>query len=300
MIAQTFTVQQRQRIHLLPIRDYYDVDRWTRSLAASVDRLAARLAEGAECEIRFLGRSTEPTWVGGGDLLKWRATPLARHGTFSGTAIRERIFVNLGENKSDVQPAGYSSAIAADIADQVPPAVREMVESWLPGPTCERLSREWRALQAYRQSLPSNLGSPILLFIALVARWRDQVLLIRRRQPPGESLLMLPGGQVRSGNTGLPVALNLLRDQTGLQCVAADRGKHCPRPAVFDHPQRSLYGPSVAYAYLIELAGQTRPSIRATDKDEVSWLPVGQLAGWEDEFHEDHFFILEHFLSPRD
>lgn len=67
--------------------------------------------------------------------------------------------------------------------------------------------------------------------------------------------------------------------------------------AVFDHPDRSQRGRTITHAHYFDLGDAPFPAVRADDDAmQVEWVPVEKLAAMEEEFFEDHFHMLDHFL----
>jgi len=67
--------------------------------------------------------------------------------------------------------------------------------------------------------------------------------------------------------------------------------------AVFDHPDRSQRGRTITHAHYFDLGDAPFPAVRADDDAmQVEWVAVEKLAAMEEEFFEDHFHMLDHFL----
>jgi bifunctional NMN adenylyltransferase/nudix hydrolase len=68
--------------------------------------------------------------------------------------------------------------------------------------------------------------------------------------------------------------------------------------AVFDHPDRSLRGRTITHAHYFDLGERELPEVQADDDAQaVEWVPVEKLLSLEDQFHDDHFHMLDHFLG---
>jgi bifunctional NMN adenylyltransferase/nudix hydrolase len=67
---------------------------------------------------------------------------------------------------------------------------------------------------------------------------------------------------------------------------------------VFDHPDRSQRGRTITHAFYFDIGQRERPEVQAgDDAARVEWVPIAQLASLEDQFHDDHFHMLDHFLD---
>jgi bifunctional NMN adenylyltransferase/nudix hydrolase len=123
------------------------------------------------------------------------------------------------------------------------------------------------------------------------------VLLIRRGQPPGQGLLALPGGFLDPHESLWHACLRELAEETGLQASTAQWRAALQASQVFDHPERSQRGRTLTYAHYFELPGTLAPVQAADDAADARWWPKAQLGALEDQFHDDHFHILSHFLG---
>ena len=67
---------------------------------------------------------------------------------------------------------------------------------------------------------------------------------------------------------------------------------------MFDHPDRSQRGRTITHAFYFDLGNRALPEVAADDDAQAAaWVPVADILGLEDRFHDDHFHMLEHFLS---
>jgi bifunctional NMN adenylyltransferase/nudix hydrolase len=67
---------------------------------------------------------------------------------------------------------------------------------------------------------------------------------------------------------------------------------------VFDHPDRSQRGRTITHAHYFDLQTRQLPAVTAADDAALAqWVPVTSLPDMEEQFFEDHFHILNHFLT---
>ena len=67
---------------------------------------------------------------------------------------------------------------------------------------------------------------------------------------------------------------------------------------VFDDPARSQRGRVITHAHFFDLGAAPLPRVAGGDDAAAAeWVPVGSLAGLEDQFMDDHLRILDHFLG---
>ncbi|MFN9707872.1 MAG: NUDIX domain-containing protein, partial [Burkholderiales bacterium] len=93
-------------------------------------------------------------------------------------------------------------------------------------------------------------------------------------------------------------ALRELREETRLGTPEAALKACFKGSAVFDHPERSQRGRTITHAFYFDLGQRAFPDISAADDAQaVAWIPLSHISSLEDQFHDDHFHILNHFIT---
>jgi bifunctional NMN adenylyltransferase/nudix hydrolase len=180
----------------------------------------------------------------------------------------------------------------------VPMAVRQYLKAWSILPHHAQLVEEHRALEAYKASWRSTPYQPIFSTADAVVKTAGQVLLVRRGGLPGKGLWALPGGFVEPHERLLQAALRELCEETKLAILMTTLIDGLVDVTVFDHPDRSLRGRTITHAHFFDLKTERLPDVEgADDAAQAAWVPIEQLASMEDQFFEDHFHILDHFLQ---
>jgi bifunctional NMN adenylyltransferase/nudix hydrolase len=124
------------------------------------------------------------------------------------------------------------------------------------------------------------------------------VLLVKRKHHPGEGLWALPGGFVEARESLRAAALRELREETGIEVDDRSLERAVREARVFDHPDRSQRGRSITHAHRIDLGTRELPAVKGSDDAaHASWIPVARLRDLELELFEDHFQVLDAFLS---
>lgn len=127
---------------------------------------------------------------------------------------------------------------------------------------------------------------------------QGKVLLIRRAQAPGRGLLVLPGGFIEPRETLWQSCLRELAEETHCTLPEATLRAALRDVAVFDHPERSQRGRVISHVHCFGLGDAALPEVRGgDDASAAQWVNVAALAALEDQFHDDHFHILDHFLG---
>lgn len=278
MIAGCLDAATAARLAFVPVRDYYDDGRW----AAAVKR-AVHAAGGEGGRVALVGHAKDATSAYLGRFPGWSLLPAPPCGEIDASAVRRVYFE--GDN-----PA----ALRALLAGLLPAPVAHYLEGWGKLPHYARLRDEHRVLAEYRQ----RWGAGPFVTVDAVVIAAGHVLLVRRGNAPGRGLWAVPGGFLEGRERVLQGAIRELREETGLGVLDSLLEASLKGVAVFDHPDRSQRGRIVTHAHHFDLGDCRLPAVAgADDAAEARWVAVGELAGMEEEFFEDHFCILDHFLG---
>lgn len=210
-----------------------------------------------------------------------------------GRMLREHLFAHAG---------AHPDGPLAGLAHALPEASQQFMREWMAGPHYPVLAEEWRMLRDYHAAWADAPYPPVFVTVdALVTCGGHHVLLIRRGQAPGRGLLALPGGFLDVHESLWHATLRELAEETGLE-----RSEHTWRAAVrgiavFDHPERSQRGRTLTHCHWFDLPDALPPPVEAADDAaDAAWVPISHLRALEDQFHDDHFHILDHFLGLTD
>jgi bifunctional NMN adenylyltransferase/nudix hydrolase len=278
MIASTLSDSDRERIEFVPVRDYFDDLVWS----SHVRSLVAKFAERVSLVAFFKDASSYylnlfPTWP----MIK-----VTSPGVFDATAIR-RILYEADDAEDRLLPL-------------VPVAVREYLAAWRQQAPFKALVEEHKAIEGYKASWKAAHYTPIFSTVDSVVTSAGHVLLIRRNGFPGKGLWAIPGGFVEPTERLLQAAIRELGEETQLRVSAEQLAREFVEVAVFDHPQRSQRGRTITHAHHFDLETSELPIIEAADDAALAkWVPIDQLPAMEEEFFEDHYHILDHFLKLR-
>ena len=128
-----------------------------------------------------------------------------------------------------------------------------------------------------------------------------KVLLVQRPasgSEPFPGLWALPGGFVEPNDTLWQSCLRELQEETHCTLPEAHLRTALRGQRIFDHPQRSLRGRVITQAYFFDLGQEPLPEVRGgDDAAHAEWLPQQQLGAMQDQFHDDHWHILDQFLD---
>jgi len=219
----------------------------------------------------------------------WALIDLPRQGSMDATTIRDAYF---GATAATVSEA------LAPLAAQIPPGTLAQLQAFAHTPHYAALQEEWRMLRGYRQAWSAAPYPPVFVTVDAVLRCQDHVLLIRRAPRAGQG----PAGGARrfieQRETVWQSCLRELVEETHCHLPEAHMRAALQSVAVFDHPDRSQRGRTITHAHYFDLGDAPFPVVQADDDAAlVQWTRIDQLAGMEEEFFEDHFHMLDHFLG---
>ncbi|MBM0105997.1 NUDIX domain-containing protein [Steroidobacter sp. S1-65] len=270
--------EHRERVEFLPVRDYYDDQRWGDAVRAGLER--------------FAGRGARVTLVG---FKKDRTSGYLD--AFPGWTVHE-VEPQFDINASDLRRVYFEStslsAALTVIGNYVEPGVRDYLEAWAQLPAYRQCQAEHRAVAEYRE----KYTAPFYLTADSVVTTQDHVLLIKRGGTIGHGLWALPGGFVDAWERFYPAAVRELAEETGYKPHPAQLRAALKASAVFDHPARSARGRIITNAFHFDLKDAEFPDVQGADDAKLAqWVPIAQLPSLEPQLFEDHACILDHFLG---
>jgi bifunctional NMN adenylyltransferase/nudix hydrolase len=286
MIRLALPEADRARVRFLPVRDCYDEARWLCAVRDGV----ARLLQGApSAALALVGHFKDATSHYLRGFPGWVLVCVDRLPGADGAHLRDALF--------GAAPAEIDSALGA-LIDQAPASTLGFLRAWSALPFAAELAAEWRMLRDYRYAWRAAPYPPVFVTVDAVVRCSGRVLLIRRARAPGRGLYAVPGGFIELRETAYQSALRELEEETHLNLLPDTMRQSLQSVAVFDHPDRSQRGRTITHAHYFDLGQRELPELRAgDDAASAQWLPIEQLPAMEDQFHDDHFHMLDHFLG---
>jgi bifunctional NMN adenylyltransferase/nudix hydrolase len=292
MIRHALPAADRERVTVVPMRDYYDETRWVASVREAVAEL---LAGETSPRIALVGHFKDATSGYLAAFPGWTLDSVERLPGADGSQLRDALFASAPEDAH--QPAQLDAALAAFV-DQAPPSTVAFLRAWTALPFFEELAVEWRMLKHYRQAWRAAPYAPTFVTVDAVLQCAGRVLLIRRGKAPGRGLYAVPGGFIEPRETCWQSCLRELEEETHLKLLEETMRRCLRSVAVFDHPDRSQRGRTITHAHHFDLGEREWPEVRADDDAAaVDWVPIAALPAMEDRFFDDHFHMLDHFLQ---
>jgi bifunctional NMN adenylyltransferase/nudix hydrolase len=282
-IRLALSEEERARVDFLPIRDVYDEKRWV----AAVQAAMAKLTGSPRTRVVLVGHRKDPTSEYLNDFSGWPLHDVGRLGEVHAKALRAALF----------SAQSLDAALAA-LSSQVPASTLEFLRAWAQLPFLAKLRGEWAELAAEHDKWAMSPYPPVFVTVDAVVRVADHVLLIRRGRAPGKGLLAVPGGFIEQRETAYQSAVRELQEETGFHLLPSEMEHACKAMRVFDHPDRSQRGRVITHAFHFDLGQRMLPEIAGSDDAaEARWVPVAELPSLEEQFHDDHFHILDAFLG---
>lgn len=286
MIRLALPEADRARLRFMPVRDYYDQERWVGAVKYGVAQL-----EGVEpkSSVVLVGHFKDSSSAYLRDFPGWTLDSVELQGKIDATDLRNAYF---GASEGSV-----NAALSAMVS-QAPHTTLEFLRAWAQLPYYRELASEWASILKEKAKWVASPYPPVFVTVDAILQCSGQVLLIRRGRAPGKGLYAVPGGFIEQRETVYQSALRELEEETGIKLLDGDINHALKAVQVFDHPDRSLRGRLITHAHHFDL-GARRPleAKAADDAASVEWVAIDKLASLEDQFHEDHFHMLDFFFT---
>lgn len=288
MIRLALPEADQARVTFLPVRDERDDDRWLQTVRSSVDVLGRERTGTAHFGVAWVCRAED---MSGADLTAfegWDRALIDDHNPTDASHIRDVYFGQSGD-----EPA----AVLKTLSTMVPPSTLKALTAQAALPVHAELAGEWRMLRKYKDAWSAAPYAPVFVTVDAVVQCAGKILLIRRGQPPGVGLHALPGGFIEQKESAYQSAVRELREETRLNLPPSTMKAALKGSAVFDQPDRSQRGRTISHTFHFDLGDGPLPAIKADDDAQsAEWIDISRLADMEDQFHDDHFQMLDHFL----
>jgi len=275
MIYNTLTPEEQARVKFFHVRDYFYIqNRWLTEVQQIVSEATDGIDDDQICNIGEAGNDIYfPQWK----YFKMRTLDRMPHAT----TIRGLYFTHDSAYKNHVSPQ-----------------TAEFLESFKSTPAFKSLKEEFDHIRNYRSAWDGAPFPPTFVTVDCIVIKSGHVLTVRRKGSPGRGLIALPGGFLNQKETILEGALRELKEETGIKVSKEELEKSIVEQKVFDYPDRSLRGRTITHAFLINLESGPLPTVKGSDDaDKAWWMSLSDLATREDQFFEDHFHIITHFIN---
>lgn len=183
------------------------------------------------------------------------------------------------------------------ISNAVPNSVAEFLNEFKNTDTHYQLRSELQFVNDYKKQWEVSPYPVKHATVDAVVEQSGHILLVKRRSEPGKGLWALPGGHLNEYERQLDGAIRELREETKIKVPEAVLRGSIRDHETFDDPYRSTLGRVITKAYHFKLADDvTLPKVKgADDAEKAKWVPISELR--EEDFFDDHYFIIQYFLG---
>ncbi len=277
LINQCLSPAQQARVTFLPMRDWlYSDNLWLTAIQQQVCEIT-----GDSTSIAIFGHHKDSSSYYLDLFPQWDFIETGNYAGLNSTNIRTTYF--------DGQEYSIES---------VPPLVHQFLQSFLTADRYQVLCQEYQFIKKYQQIWSVAPYPPIFVTTDAVVVQSGHVLVVRRKASPGKGLIALPGGFLQPDETIVDGMLRELKEETRLKVPTAVLRGSIVDSYVFDNPGRSLRGRTITHAYFIQLKSGELPPVKGSDDAEKAWwMSLADLYAHEDHIYEDHFQIIQHFVS---
>lgn len=286
MIESCLTDEEKARVIFMPIRDYlYNENLWVTEVQEAVHEVV-----GSCKDIVLVGHKKDASSVYLDTFKQWKFVETGVNNPLSATDIRVKYFT-------------CDTSFVKDL----PPTVANILlhtchDTGLNSPgfsIFENLRDEFQHIKNYREAWRGAPFPPIFVTTDAVVIKSGHVLVVRRKGSPGRGLIALPGGFLQQNEKIITGCIRELKEETGIKVKPDDLKKAVCAKEVFDHPDRSLRGRTITHAFCMNLGeGGDLPDVKGSDDaDKAWWMPHREVYVRENEFFEDHYHMIVHFLN---
>lgn len=278
MIMSTLTESEQKRVVCVPVRDYYNDEKWNRE----VKRIVHEYGDQRVALVGHKKKDDKDTYYldhfQGWDFIEVESTT-----SIDASVLRAIYF--------EAENIDVSLSV---IGDQILAPIRQYLKAWALMPEYKELCAEHKKIKAdiavWGDGI-SNTGDAVV-------RINNHVLLGKRKFLPGRGLWCIPGGFLEKDERVLACALRELREETSIGSFTSTLMDGFKFAKTFDHPKRSARGRVITHAHFFDLNVKNFPETKAADDlEEVAWIHVDKLKDMEELFFDDHFHILNDFLG---
>ncbi len=278
MLKSCLSPEDLSRIHFLPVRDWlYSDNLWLSAVQQQVFAITKRSPS-----VAVIGHRKDASSYYLDLFPQWDYIETGNYQNLNSTEIRRAYF---GESQFDA-------------TDAVPECIVQTLETFRQSVRYQELCEEYRFIESYQKAWSQAPYPPIFVTTDAVVVQSGHVLVVRRKARPGMGLIALPGGFLDQNETLVEGMLRELKEETRLKVPLPVLRGSIVESHVFDNPGRSLRGRTITHAYFIQLkAGELPPVKGSDDAEKAWWMSLADLYAHEDQIYEDHFQIIQHFVS---
>jgi bifunctional NMN adenylyltransferase/nudix hydrolase len=292
LIEKSLNPAWLEKISIVPCRDFvYNGLNWTvgiqsvvqRVIQADEDKMGMGQSYGpSSYRIKLVGHYKDDSSYYLNEFPQWEL-------------IREPNYFNA--NSRDIRAALFGESRVMDWL--VPDAVSKFLHDYMSQDLglFNDLKDEYHFLKDYKDNKRWAEHKPTFTTTDAVVVMSGHVLLVRRGKKPGKGCFALPGGFVNTDETLLDSALRELKEETRIIYPKDQLKASLKKQHVFDHPYRDNRGRTITHGFYFNLPAGELPKVKGgDDAAEAFWMPLADVAQFEDRFYSDHMHIINYFV----
>lgn len=280
MIEATLSAEDRKRVTFLPIRDYYDNNRWNNAVHKGMQ---PHTAHGDSVVLIGFKKDWTSEYL---SHMGWTLLPVEQEHKIDATELRRVYFEaeNIEAGLSVMEP-------------YIAPGVRDYLQAWSRLSEYKARAKEHKDIVQYQKSY----GAGSYNTADSLVRVGDYILLIKRKSLFGDGLWAFPGGFLEKNERFLTGALRELQEETKfpLPEFALINALQGP-PALLDAPLRSPRGRLISNLFYFRFGAMDQlPEVHPRDDaKEAKWVHIyDELPAYEEIMFEDHFMASDSYLK---
>lgn len=278
MMRAALTLEENARVQVILMRDYrYNDNLWLSDLTQKI----YDITEGSD-DVVLVGHEHDRSSYYLKLFPQWKTHLIDNIDKFPhATQIRYQYFTYDNAYKSSIHPKTV-----------------EYLEDF-------KKSEKFLKLKAYFDSVQKSKndwnGAPfpvIFNTVDAVVLKSGHVLCVRRGKAYGGGQIALPGGFLDNHERIKVGVVRELKEETAIKISKEDLSDSIVDYKYFDHPDRSERGRTISHAFLFNLGSGPLPQVKGQDDaDKAWWMPLREFYTREEEFFEDHFHIINYFVT---
>lgn len=277
LIELSLPVEWRDRISIVPLRDYFYCDlNWMVGLQNTV----RQVVQDPDAVIKLVGHFKDDSSYYLNSFPQWQLVREPNYFKANSKDIRNELF----------EDGTVNTELLTD-------NVRKFLLDFKDTERCAKLKKEHDFIKDYKKKWEASPFPPTFVTTDAVVVMSGHVLLVKRGRNPGKGCLALPGGFVKPDKAIFDSALEELKEETNIVYPREKIKAYLKKAHVFDHPHRDTRGRTITHGFFFQLPADELPRVKGgDDASEAVWIPIADLGLYEDQFYSDHLHIINHFI----
>ena len=279
MILTSLSIDQQARVQFIQLRDHlYNQNLWIVELQNKIEEITESISDE---EIALIGFKSDKSSEYLNSFPRWRFISCPTKFEMHAFQIRKMYFTLDSGYKKDLSPEVIS-----------------FLEKFKEIETFRFLKDEYDYLANYKEQWRGSPFIPIFNTVDCCVIKSGHILLVRRGKSLGKGLLALPGGFLNADEEIEDAAIRELKEETVIKLSKEELAKNIITHKVFGSPNRSNRGRVITNCFLIDLGAGPLDKVKGSDDaDKAFWLPLHEALNRENEFFEDHYYIVQYMVN---